>query len=77
MAGKRSRLKETDNEILVSTGLTDHGDEGIEQADGWSEPRDWDKLGGQVGGVEEERSGIWDCGEDGHGGSRERIGHDA
>lgn len=76
VAGKISRVEETENGILVSTGLPDHGDEGIKEADGWSEPRDWDKLGGHLGGVEEESSGIWDCGEDGHEWSKERMGHD-
>lgn len=72
MVGKRSRVEKRENGILVGMGLPDHGDEGIEQADGRSEPRDWDKLGGHLGGVEEESSSIWECGEDGHGWSRER-----
>lgn len=63
--------------VLVGIGLSDHGYEGVDEADRWSEPWDWGKLGRYLGGPEEDRGGTRDCGQDRHGWSRGRGEHDA
>ena len=72
MGGKRSRVEKMETGLLVCMGLPDHGYEGIDKADRWSEPRDRGKLGGYLCGLEEERGSTWDCGKERHEWSREK-----